>query len=138
MSENINSVCQFFRMQLFSLGIEMKVVQNVIRMSDIHFVCMSICQHVNTSIFQYVRIQLFRLVINMKFQSENFYRQLKSPLLFQERPLDTNRHIDDSCSCQRIFIISDVQQPKSDIEGPRFPFPRIHTLETMRRCQHMP
>ena len=28
------SVCQYVRMQLFSLGIKMKVVQNVIRMSD--------------------------------------------------------------------------------------------------------
>ena len=28
------SVCQYVRMQLFSLGIKMKVVHNVIRMSD--------------------------------------------------------------------------------------------------------
>ena len=28
------SVCQYVRMQLFSLGIKMKVVYNVIRMSD--------------------------------------------------------------------------------------------------------
>ena len=30
-------------MQLFSLGIKMKVVQNVIRMSNSHYVTMSIC-----------------------------------------------------------------------------------------------
>ena len=29
------SVCQYVRMQLFSLGIKMKVAHNVIRMSDI-------------------------------------------------------------------------------------------------------
>ena len=34
MSENIMSVCQYVRMQLFSLCIKMKVVQNVIMMSD--------------------------------------------------------------------------------------------------------
>ena len=28
------SICQYVRMQLFSLGIKMKVVHNVIRMSD--------------------------------------------------------------------------------------------------------
>ena len=28
------SICQYVRMQLFTLGIKMKVVQNVIRMSD--------------------------------------------------------------------------------------------------------
>ena len=28
------SVCQYVRIQLFSLGIKMKVVQNVVRMSD--------------------------------------------------------------------------------------------------------
>ena len=32
------SVCQYVKMQLFSLGIKMKVVQNVIRMSDRHYV----------------------------------------------------------------------------------------------------
>ena len=32
------SVCQYVRMQLFSLGIKMKVVQNVIRTSDSHYI----------------------------------------------------------------------------------------------------
>ena len=44
------SVCQYVSMQLFSLGIKMKVVQNVIRMSDSHYVNMSIRQYVNMSI----------------------------------------------------------------------------------------
>ena len=40
------SVCQYVRMQLFSLGIKIKVVQNVIRMSESHNVWMSVCQKV--------------------------------------------------------------------------------------------
>ena len=47
------SVCQNVRMQLFSLGIKMKV-QNVIRMSASHYVIMSIRQYVSMSICQYV------------------------------------------------------------------------------------
>ena len=46
------SICQYVRMQLFSLGIKMKVVQNVIRTSDSHYVIMSICQYVNMPICQ--------------------------------------------------------------------------------------
>ena len=34
------SLCQYVNMQLFSLGIKMKVVQNIIWMSDSHFVSM--------------------------------------------------------------------------------------------------
>ena len=43
------SVCQYVRIQLFSLGIKMKVVQHVIRMSDSQYVIMSIHQYVNMS-----------------------------------------------------------------------------------------
>ena len=52
------SICQYV-----NIGIKMKVVQNVIRMSHRHYVNMSICLYVSMSI-------------------ERFYRQLKSPLLF--------------------------------------------------------
>ena len=54
------SVCQYVRMQLFSLGIKMKVVQNVIRMSASHYGIMSIHQYVSMSIFQYVSMDLDR------------------------------------------------------------------------------
>ena len=65
------SVCQYVRIQLFSLGIKMKVVQNVIRMSDnqyviCHYVNTSICQDLTMSGCQYVRMQLFSLGIKMK------------------------------------------------------------------------
>ena len=52
------SVCQYVRMQLFSLGIKMKVVQNVIRISDSHYVIMSIRQYVSMSICQNATFQL--------------------------------------------------------------------------------
>ena len=60
------SICQYVRMQLCSLGIKMKVVQNVIRMSNSHYDNMSICQYVRRSVCQYVRMQLFSLGIKMK------------------------------------------------------------------------
>ena len=60
------SVCQYVRMQLFSLGIKMKVVQNVIRMSNSHYFIMTICLYVNMSVCQYVRMQLFSLGTKMK------------------------------------------------------------------------
>ena len=37
------SICQYVRIQPFSLGIKMKVVQNVIGMSVRQYVSMSIC-----------------------------------------------------------------------------------------------
>ena len=49
-------ICQYVRIQLFSIGIKMKVVQNVIRTSDSHYVIMSIRQYVNMSICQYVNM----------------------------------------------------------------------------------
>ena len=52
------SECQYFRMQIFSLGIKRKVVQNVKRMSEN---IMSVCQHVDMS-----EMQLFSLSIKMK------------------------------------------------------------------------
>ena len=52
------SVCQYVRMQLFSLGIKMKVVQNVIRMSDSHYVIMSKRQYISMSICQNATFQL--------------------------------------------------------------------------------
>ena len=62
------SICQYVRIQLFSLGIKMKVVQKVIRMSDSHYVIMSIRQYVSMSVcqYQYDKIQLFSLDIKMK------------------------------------------------------------------------
>ena len=55
------SVCQYVRMQLFSLGIKMKVVQNVIGRQTVimplcQYVSMSVCQYVNMSICQYVNM----------------------------------------------------------------------------------
>ena len=55
MSENNISVCQYVRLQLFSLVIKRKVIQNVKTMSEN---IMSVCQH--------VRMQLFSLAIKMK------------------------------------------------------------------------
>ena len=40
-------------MQLLCLGIKMKVVQNVIRISDSQYVIMSKCQYVNFSAYVY-------------------------------------------------------------------------------------
>ena len=57
------SVCQYVRMQIFSLGIKMQVVHNVIRMSEIFFL---LCQYVAMSVCQYVRMQIFSLGIKMK------------------------------------------------------------------------
>ena len=45
-------VCQYVRMQLYSLGIKMKVVQNVISMSDRQYVSKSKSQYVNMSVCQ--------------------------------------------------------------------------------------
>ena len=53
------SVCQYVRMQLFSLGIKMKIVQNVIRVSDSQYVSMSICQNA-TAILLYP-ISIFKI-----------------------------------------------------------------------------
>ena len=53
------SICQYVSMSiLFSLGIKMKVVQNVIRTSDSHYVNTSVCQYVNISICQNATFQI--------------------------------------------------------------------------------
>ena len=57
------SICQYVRMQLFSLVIKMKVVQNVKTISEnIILVCsnvsMSVCQYVRLLIFQNATFQL--------------------------------------------------------------------------------
>ena len=58
----VGLVCQYVRMQLFSLGIKIKVVQNVIRTSDSHYVIMSIRQYVSMSICQYVSMSVCQYV----------------------------------------------------------------------------
>ena len=75
------SICQYVRMQLFSLVIKMKVVQNVKTISEnIISVCqhvsMSVCQYVHMSIFQYVTMQLFSLGIKMKVVPNVIRRKL--------------------------------------------------------------
>ena len=69
------SICQHVRIQLFSLGIKMKVVQNVIMMSDSQYVnvnmSMSICQcqyvNVNMSIVM-TRFQILRLSLTFRIK----------------------------------------------------------------------
>ena len=90
------SVCQYVRMRLFRSGIKMKVVRNVIRMSDRHYVSMSVCQYVSMSICQqvymsvcqYVRMQLFSLGIKMKV-GYNVIRMSDSQKIFVRKSLRT-------------------------------------------------
>ena len=52
--KDVRPICQLVRIQLFSLGIKIKVVQNVIRMSDSQYAYIPICQFVSMSICQRV------------------------------------------------------------------------------------
>ena len=93
------SVCQYVRMQHFSLGIKMKVVQNVIRMSDSQYVNTSIRQYVNTSIRQYVNM------------SEcNFSAQVSKRKLFRisdRQHVNTRQHVNFSiCQYVRMQLFS--------------------------------
>ena len=65
------SICQYVRMQLFSLGIKMKVVQNVIRTSDSHYVNTSVCQYVSMSVCQYVSMSVCQYVNMSIYQYVN-------------------------------------------------------------------
>ena len=65
-------------MQLYSLGIKMKVVQNVISMSDSQYVSKSISQYVSMSIGQNATFQL-------RYQNESCSEYLRKQ--FPNKPI---------------------------------------------------
>ena len=63
------SVCQYVRMQLFSLFIKMKVVQNVQTISEN---IISVCQHVSMSICPYVNMLICQnATFQLRYQNES-------------------------------------------------------------------
>ena len=64
------TLCQYVKMQLFSLGIKMKVVQNVMRISERHYVNMSIM-----SVFQ--SVWTLNVTFQLRYHIESFSKCLE-------------------------------------------------------------